>query len=62
MLIPVFTGFHESATYDDLIGGNCTSCGVAQDKSAYWHPVLYFHDFDTGNYEMVPQVGESTLV
>jgi len=30
---------------------------VLQDKSAYWHPALYFHDFDTGEYELVRQVG-----
>jgi len=34
---------------------------VKQDKSAYWHPVLYFKDADTGEFELVEQVG-GTLV
>jgi hypothetical protein len=46
-----------SSTYDDLIKGDCTSCRVKQDKSAYWHPALMFQDADTKQFELVPQVG-----
>ncbi|KAI1149892.1 hypothetical protein F4825DRAFT_463754 [Nemania diffusa] len=51
------SGFGMSATYDDLINGDCTSCAVKQDKSAYWTPVMYFLDSDTGEFTPVPQVG-----
>ncbi|EFX01586.1 wsc domain containing protein [Grosmannia clavigera kw1407] len=50
-------GFSESATFDDLNNSNCTSCLVTQDKSAYWHPALYFKDSTTGDFELVGQVG-----
>jgi hypothetical protein len=46
-----------SATYDDLVNGDCTSCAVKQDKSAYWTPAMYFLDADTGEFSPVPQVG-----
>ncbi|KAK0752218.1 hypothetical protein B0T18DRAFT_317844 [Schizothecium vesticola] len=49
-------GFSESATYEDLINGDCTSCGVAQDKSVYWAPTLYFQH-ESGEFEEVQQVG-----
>jgi hypothetical protein len=39
------------------MAGECTSCTVAQDKSAYWTPALYFQDAATGEFELVPQVG-----
>jgi hypothetical protein len=39
-----------------LTNGDCTSCAVAQDKSAYWAPTLYFKHAD-GTYEAVQQVG-----
>lgn len=45
------------ATYDDLMNAQCTSCRVTQDKSAYWHPSMYFQDGDTGEFELVDQVG-----
>ncbi|KAI0009567.1 hypothetical protein F4779DRAFT_364458 [Xylariaceae sp. FL0662B] len=51
------SGFSLEATYDDLINGNCTSCAVKQDKSAYWTPNMYFRDGDTGEFTPVPQIG-----
>ncbi|KAJ8118227.1 hypothetical protein ONZ43_g4034 [Nemania bipapillata] len=51
------SGFGMSATYDDLVNGDCTSCAVKQDKSAYWTPAMYFLDADTGEFSPVPQVG-----
>ncbi|KAI0851543.1 hypothetical protein F5Y00DRAFT_12222 [Daldinia vernicosa] len=51
------SGFGLSATYDDLIQANCSSCAVKQDKSAYWTPALYFQDNETNTFEIVPQVG-----
>lgn len=50
------SGFNMNATYDDLLSGDCTSCGVTQDKSVYWAPSLYFHHAD-GGFELVEQVG-----
>lgn len=50
------SGFSDAATYEDLANGECTSCAVAQDKSAYWAPVLYFKHAD-GSFEEVQQVG-----
>ncbi|KAI0122925.1 hypothetical protein BJ170DRAFT_118091 [Xylariales sp. AK1849] len=50
------SGFGESATFDDLTAGNCTSCAVDQDLSAYWTPPMYFA-FSNGTFEIVPQVG-----
>lgn len=46
-----------TADYASLTGGNCTSCGVSEDKSAYWTPVPYFQDNSTGEYEAVDNVG-----
>ncbi|KAI1352157.1 hypothetical protein F5Y01DRAFT_100682 [Xylaria sp. FL0043] len=51
------SGFGMSATYDDLVSGDCTSCAVKQDKSAYWTPAMYFLDSATGEFSPVPQVG-----
>ncbi|KAM0280472.1 hypothetical protein ACHAQH_004051 [Verticillium albo-atrum] len=51
------SGFNMNAKYEDLINGDCTSCRVLQDKSAYWHPSMYFQDTDTGEFELVEQVG-----
>lgn len=56
-MIYLFLGFSESATTTDLLESNCTSCRVTQDKSSYWHPALYFQDSDTGEFELVNQVG-----
>lgn len=49
-------GFSETATTDDLLKSKCTSCEVTQDKSAYWHPALYFKAAD-GKITLVEQVG-----
>ena len=46
-----------SSLFDDLAAGDCTSCRVTQDKSAYWHPQLYFKDDATGQYEEVEPLG-----
>lgn len=51
------SGFSDSATYDELINADCTSCRVKEDKSSYWHSSLYFKDANTGKYEMVTQAG-----
>ncbi|KAI1425857.1 hypothetical protein F5Y12DRAFT_784308 [Xylaria sp. FL1777] len=51
------SGFGMSATYDDLMNGDCTSCAVKQDKSAYWTPYMYFLNSETGEFSPVPQVG-----
>ncbi|KAI1812874.1 hypothetical protein GGS20DRAFT_513114 [Poronia punctata] len=51
------SGFGIGATFEDLVGGDCTSCAVKQDKSAYWTPSMYFLDESTGDYSTVPQVG-----
>ncbi|KAI2470832.1 hypothetical protein F4781DRAFT_159338 [Annulohypoxylon bovei var. microspora] len=51
------SGFSLAATFDDLMGANCTSCAVTQDKSAYWTPALYFQDSSTQEFELVNQVG-----
>jgi hypothetical protein len=45
------------ADMNSLLGGSCTSCAVKQDKSAYWAPALYFVDEDTGDSELVDEVG-----
>jgi hypothetical protein len=50
-------GFSEVATSADLLNGDCTTCRVTQDKSSYWHPVMYFKDASTGELEAVEQVG-----
>lgn len=46
-----------SATTDELLDADCTSCRVTQDKSAYWTPAMYFKDSSTGKLEAVEQVG-----
>ncbi|KAF5675651.1 glyoxal oxidase precursor [Fusarium heterosporum] len=51
------SGFAETVTTEQLLGADCTSCRVTQDKSSYWHPALYFEDADTKKFELVPQVG-----
>ncbi|KAG9252278.1 uncharacterized protein F5Z01DRAFT_625841 [Emericellopsis atlantica] len=49
--------FGEVSDTASLVAGDCTSCRVTQDKSAYWTPTMYFKDGDTGELEMVEQVG-----
>jgi hypothetical protein len=51
------SGLTIDAEYDDLRAGNCTSCAVSQDMSAYWFPALYFEDSTTKELELVQQVG-----
>ena len=53
----VVAALSPSSTHADLMAGNCTSCAVKQDMSAYWHPALYFRDSATGEFELAPQVG-----
>jgi hypothetical protein len=52
----IHTGFSETCGYSELRGAQCTSCIVKEDKSAYWHPALYFKS-DDGLFSMVPEVG-----
>ncbi|KAF5012454.1 hypothetical protein FDECE_1506 [Fusarium decemcellulare] len=51
------SGFSDNSNTEKLLNADCTSCRVSQDKSSYWHPALYFKDGDTGEFELVPQVG-----
>lgn len=50
-------GFGVSSGFEQLAAGDCTSCRVTQDKSAYWHPQLYFQDEATEKYEEVDPRG-----
>lgn len=57
-LIMCTLGFSiDSTNTDDLLAGDCTSCQVAEDQSAYWTPPLYFQPAGTNNFELVEQVG-----
>lgn len=38
----VIAGFSMTSDSADMTGSDCTSCSVKEDKSAYWHPALYF--------------------
>ncbi|EKV14697.1 hypothetical protein PDIG_31500 [Penicillium digitatum PHI26] len=49
-------GFGMSSTQETLLGSDCTSCAVTQDKSAYWVPALYFMHAN-GSAEVVEEVG-----
>ena len=44
-----------TANGSDLLNSQCTSCGVKEDKSAYWTPALYFVGAD-GKTEIVPEM------
>ena len=46
--------FTPTSKADDLLRSKCTSCGVAQDMSAYWAPAMYFIS-DDGTAEVVPE-------
>ncbi|WPG98353.1 Hypothetical protein R9X50_00114200 [Acrodontium crateriforme] len=48
--------FSLTSTPKDLAQSECTSCGVTQDKSAYWTPSLHFM-YANGSSVMVEQVG-----
>ncbi|KAL2862564.1 DUF1996 domain-containing protein [Aspergillus lucknowensis] len=50
-------GFSMISDMLSLLGGSCTSCAVKQDKSAYWAPALYFIDKESGDAELVEEVG-----
>ena len=49
-----YTAFSSTSTGSDLLNSNCTSCGVAEDLSAYWTPAMYFMHND-GTVEVVPE-------
>lgn len=51
-----YLGFSESATSESLLAGDCTSCAVTQDMSAYWTPPLYFAHTN-GTFELLTQKG-----
>ncbi|KAL9598292.1 MAG: hypothetical protein Q9219_004593 [cf. Caloplaca sp. 3 TL-2023] len=48
------SAFSATSTADDLLKSKCQSCGVGQDKSAYWTPPLYFMA-DDGTITIVPE-------
>ncbi|KAL8781079.1 MAG: hypothetical protein Q9203_001263 [Teloschistes exilis] len=48
------SAFTPTSTGDDLLKSKCQSCGVGQDKSAYWAPPLY-HQADDGTFTLVPE-------
>ncbi|EON62954.1 hypothetical protein W97_02180 [Coniosporium apollinis CBS 100218] len=50
------SNFGFTASYDDLMASDCTSCSVKEDKSAYWTPSLHFM-YANGTTVVVPQVG-----
>ncbi|GES58075.1 WSC-domain-containing protein [Aspergillus terreus] len=50
------SAFGMTADTETLRAGQCTSCGVKQDKSAYWAPALYFMH-ENGEAEIVEEVG-----
>ena len=52
--------FHSSMTWEDLRASDCTTCEVADDKSSYWVPPLYFR-FANGTYVSLRQIGSSTI-
>jgi len=49
--------FAANATYDTLLASSCSSCEVAQDKTNYWFPKLYFHDKQNNTFEEVADGG-----
>lgn len=50
------TAISRNSSVEELLASDCTSCMIAQDKSAYWSPQLYFFDSDKDEYEMVQEV------
>ncbi|CAG8025670.1 unnamed protein product [Penicillium nalgiovense] len=48
--------FGMSSDQSSLLSGDCTSCAVTQDKSAYWAPALYFMHTN-GSAQVVDEVG-----
>ena len=49
------SAFSATSKGEDLLKSNCTSCGVKEDKSAYWTPAMYFVG-DDGKTEIVPEM------
>ena len=58
-ILTSFLALAENATVNDLLNAECTSCQIAQDKSAYWTPQLYFQDAD-GTFELVTELVNHT--
>lgn len=50
------SGFTWNATTNSLLESEGTTCGAAQDKSAYWTPALMFM-YSNGTVQSVRQVG-----
>ncbi|KAL9006607.1 MAG: hypothetical protein Q9188_000644 [Gyalolechia gomerana] len=48
------SAFSATSTAEDLLKSKCQSCGVGQDKSAYWTPPMYFMA-DDGTFTIVPE-------
>ncbi|BFZ58725.1 hypothetical protein PYCC9005_005790 [Savitreella phatthalungensis] len=55
------SNFNQTTTTADLRASECTTCQIAQDKSAYWVPNLYFYSTATGKYTSVNQLGGMTV-
>jgi len=47
-------GFGSTTTFADLMGSDCTTARVKQDKSIYWRPSLFFKN-STGFYRVPEQ-------
>jgi len=50
----ILSAFGTTSTSADLLNSKCASCSVAQDKSAYWTPAVYFM-YSDGSAEVVPE-------
>ena len=48
--------FNTTSTFDSYQSAYCTSCGIQDDKSAYWTPQLYYR-FRNGTFIDVPTGG-----
>lgn len=57
MSVLTTVGLTHTSTYEDLRNGECTTCAVPEDKSAYWHPALYFKEDGTGELSVVSEKG-----
>lgn len=47
------SNFNLNVTFDSLRASSCTSCQIANDKSNYWTPTLWFQDPKTKQFEPV---------
>ena len=52
-------GFKAEMTFEDTQASTCTTAQVTQDKTAYWMPVLYFHN--GGKYYKVPEANNRKI-